>query len=67
MKDMKSIFIGIALGTAFYTLYTIGQRKKEQWRMKQKEEQGKKLLFDAPVSRRCECHNQYCTCGKHVL
>jgi hypothetical protein len=63
----KNIFIGIVVGLSFYALYTIGQRKKEKWRMEQDKEQERKLLYDAPVSRKCECQHQYCTCGRHVL
>ena len=65
---MRSFLIGLATGLAFYTLYIKTQKKRDDARTRQIEENEKQLLFDAPVSRKCECQDQHvCTCGRHLI
>ena len=64
---MKHFLIGIVSGLALYTLYIKTQAKRDESRKKQMTDKQKELLFDAKVDRKCECENQYCTCGRHLL
>lgn len=64
---MKNFLIGIVSGLALYTLYIKTQAKRDESRKKEDAKKEKELLFDARVDRKCECQDQYCTCGRHLL
>jgi hypothetical protein len=63
----KTILAGLIGGIGGFLLSILYNRYNEKYSIEYKNKQ-KELLHDSTKwGRKCQCQNQYCTCGKHLL